>query len=343
MRKAFSLFAVLLVGCLAAIGWWRAADDHAVSRTEFMMGTYVEARAYGRQAAITLNLVFARLEEIEQKMATNRTDSEIAQVNALAGKRAVLVSADTFLVVERALEFAEITAGKYDPTILPIVELWRIGTPQARVPSQGEISGKLPLVNYQAVQLNEEQHSVFLRQQGMGLDLGSIAKGYAADEAMAIFRQHGVRDVFISLGGNVYTMGLNPQGERWRIGIQDPEGDHNAFIGVVETSNETLVTSGAYERYFEAGGCRYHHIIDPFTGYPAESDVLSSTIITSKSIDADALSTSVFILGREKGLQLIERLPGVDAVVIDVDHRVYVSSGMHGRFTLTDRSYHLMP
>jgi len=343
MRKAYPLLAVLLVVALAAFGWWRSTENSEVNRSEFIMGTYIEARAYGRQADKALDLVYARLREIEQKMTINQAGSEVDQVNTQAGKQPVAVSTDTFAVVKRALEYGATTSGKFDPTIQPIVSLWRIGSPEARVPAGSEIDAKLPLVDYRAVQLNAEEQTIYLPKAGMGLDLGGIAKGYAADEAVSILREQGVKNAIISLGGNVYTMGRNPEGKPWRIGVQNPENARNTFIGVIETSDETLVTSGAYERYLEANGKIYHHIIDPSTGYPAESDVLSSTIITTRSIDADALSTSVFILGREKGLQLIEQLTGIEAIVIDLDRQVYLSSGMQGRVTITDELYRLMP
>lgn len=343
MRKAYPLLAAVLVVGLAAFGWWRSTDNGEVNRNEFIMGTYIEARAYGRQASKALDLVYARLREIEQKMTINQAGSEIDNVNLQAGKQAVTVSADTFAVVRRALEYGEITGGKFDPTIQPIVSLWRIGSPEARVPSPAEIQANLPLVDYRHVQLDEQRLTIYLPQAGMGLDLGGIAKGYAADQAVSILREQGVKNAIISLGGNVYTLGRNPQGKPWRIGVQNPENERNTFIGVIETGDETLVTSGAYERYLEVGGKVYHHIIDPATGYPAESDVLSSTIITTQSIDADALSTSIFILGREKGLQLIEQLPGIEAIVIDLDRQVYLSSGMRGRVTITDELYRLMP
>lgn len=344
MRKIYAVLAVfLLVAGVLYVGWWRAADSWEVSRTEFMMGTLVETKAYGRHAAAALDKVYVRLKEIEQRMTIHQPGSEIDAVNDQAGKQPVPVGADTFEVVKKALEYARISSGKFDPTIQPIVSLWKIGSPEARVPAPGEIAAKLPLVGYLAVQLDEQAHSIYLPAPGMGLDLGGIAKGYAADEAAAILRANGVQNALISLGGNIYALGHYPNGKPWRIGIQNPENERDSYIAVIEATNETLVTSGAYERYLDVNGKRYHHIIDPASGYPAETDVLSSTIITTRSIDADALSTSVFILGREKGMQLIEQLPGIEAVVIDKNHKVYVSLGMKNRVAITSELYQLEP
>ncbi|MGI6357748.1 MAG: FAD:protein FMN transferase [Bacillota bacterium] len=344
MRKIYPLIAVLLVIALGFVGWWRSGDQREATRGEFIMGTYIEARAYGRRAEAALDAVYARLAEIEQRMSINLADSEISQVNQQAGSEPVQVSADTFEVVQQALRFAELTGGKFDPTIQPVVSLWKIGSPEARVPTPEEIGAYLAFVDYHLIELNAKTKSIFLPLAGMGLDLGGIAKGYAADEAVTIMRQYGIRNGIISLGGNLYAIGQNPAGDRpWRIGVQDPEDTRNTYVAVLEPVDETMVTSGAYERYLIADGKVYHHIIDPDTGYPAETDVLSSTIVATSSIDADALSTSVFILGREQGMQLIESLPGIEAVVIDKEHRVYVTTGLKNRVSVLNERYQLVP
>jgi len=307
------------------------------------MGTYMEIKAYGRRADAAVNAVIDRLQEIEARMAHNQATSEIAAVNQKAGIKAVPVSQDTFLVVAKALDFAQITGGKFDPTIQPIVDLWQIGSPAARVPAAAEIASRLPAVDYTAIELDPARNTIWLTKPGMGLDLGAIAKGYAADEAAAILRQHGIKSALINLGGNIYAVGSNPSGKPWRIGIQDPLDERNKYIAVLEVIDETLVTSGAYERFLEVEGQVYHHILDPTTGYPAVTDLLSVTIMTTKSIDADALSTSVFILGREAGWELINRLPGIEAVIIDTDQRVWATDGVRNRLTVVDAAYTLVP
>lgn len=333
------LFLILVI----SIGAWRLSANKEANRAEFLMGTYMEIRAIGRKAPQALDAIFARLVEIEDRMTKNNEASEIAAINQQAGLAAVAVSDDTFTVIERALHYAELTQGKFDPTIQPIVELWQIGTPQARVPGEAEIKAKLPMVNYEAIEVNRSNSTVRLNQAGMGLDLGGIAKGYAADEAVRILQEYGVKKALINLGGNLYAVGTNPNNQPWRIGIQDPEDDRNQFIAVIEAEDQTLVTSGAYERFLEHNGITYHHILDPETGYPAASDLLSVTIVTSNSMDADALSTSVYILGREAGLTLIESLPNIEAVLIDRDYRVYLTAGLHDRFTVVDQRYELKP
>jgi thiamine biosynthesis lipoprotein len=343
MRKTFVWVSLFLIVLLIGVGAWRLTDNREASRAEFLMGTYMEIKAFGRQAPTALEKAFARIREIEERMTQNTLDSEIAAINQKAGSEAVKVSEDTFFVIEKALEYGRLTGGMFDPTIQPVVRLWQIGSPEARVPSTAEIEAKLPLVDYRAVQLDATQKKVYLPHAGMGLDLGGIAKGYAADETVAILKAHGVKKALINLGGNIYALGTNPNNEPWKIGIQDPEDQRNQYIAIIAAQDATLVTSGPYERFLKVDDTVYHHILNPTTGYPADTGLLSVTIVASKSIDADALSTSVFALGREAGLDLINSLENVEAVVIDDQYRVYTTAGIRERFTLTDPKYTLMP
>lgn len=343
MRKRYISWALIFLLALLAIGAWRITDNKEVHRAEFLMGTYMEITAIGRRAPAAMAAAFERIQEIEARMTHHGQSSEIAIVNDKAGQTAAPVGADTYQVVKKALRYADLTQGKFDPTILPIVNLWQIGSPQARVPQPYEIESSLPAVGYKGVLLDDTHKTIKLAHAGMGLDLGAIAKGYAADEVAAIFRQHGVKKALINLGGNLYALGNNPAGKPWRIGIQDPESNRNEYMAVVEVDDETLVTSGAYERFLEADGVLYHHILDPFTGYPAESDLLSVTIIGKSSIDADALSTSVFVLGLQEGLKLLNETDNTNFVLIDKDLQVYCSAGAGDRFTITNPKYQLAP
>ncbi|MGE5559562.1 MAG: FAD:protein FMN transferase [Chloroflexota bacterium] len=305
-----------------------------------MMTTQIEAKAYGRTARAALDEVFERLADIDRRMGTLGADSEIAKVNANAGIQPVKVSDDTFLVIQRALEYARKSEGKFDITVQPVVNLWGIGSERAKVPSASELAARVALVGYQQVQLDEANHTVYLPVKGMGIDLGGIAKGYAADEADRIMAEHRVKNALMNLGdSSIYLEGGRPGGQPWRIGIQDPENLEAGYIGIIEAADEALSTSGAYERFFIENGKRYHHIIDPASGMPAESDVLSATIISKQAIDGDALSTSVFILGRERGMAMIEQ-QGLDCIVITKDHAIWLTPGLEGRFELTSGDYH---
>ncbi|MEW6723592.1 MAG: FAD:protein FMN transferase [Bacillota bacterium] len=331
---------VTLVACVLW-AYWRHLDNQVYSQTAFLMGTSVELRVYGRNAQTAAARVFDRLREIEAKMSANLPTSEISQVNAAAGQEWVRVSPDTLVVVKRALAYADLTDGRFNPAIGPLVALWGIGTERARVPLPAEIAQRLPLVDANSVLIDETRTSVYLTKPGMSLDLGGIAKGYGADEAARILRELKVKGAFVNLGGNVYAVGSKPDGTPWRIGIQDPVQPRGALLGVVETGEGSLVTSGAYERCFVEDGRRYHHILDPRDGYPAESDILSVTIVAASSTDCDALSTSVFILGTEAGLALIERLEGFETILVTKDKRVLVSSGLKERLQLRNEEYEI--
>lgn len=344
MRKTAWLAVGLVLTAVAVVGLvFRASDARLVERDEFLMGTLVQAKAFGRFAPGALEEVFARLREIEARMTINAPGSELGAVSDNAGKSPVTVSPDTFLVVKKAIDYAALTGGRFDPTIAPLVSLWHIGFPDARVPAPSEIAGALERVSYRNVLLDPAKSTIYLTEKGMGLDLGAIAKGFAADEAIAILRKHRVTSALVSLGGNVSSLGAKADGKPWRVGIQDPLDTRGPYMATVETTGDTLVTSGGYERFLEVDGKRYHHILDPDTGYPTESDLLSTTIVAGASIDADALSTSTFILGREKALHLLEDLPGTEAILIDKDRVVWVTSGLKKRLQIVDSSYTMAP
>lgn len=237
-------------------------------------------------------------------------------LNQAAGKEYTQLSPDTFYVLEKGKYFSELSGGKFDITIGPLVKLWNIGADKAAIPRESEIKAKASLVNYKDLLLNKQNLSAKLNTPGMMVDLGGIAKGYAADEAIRVIKEAGYQHAMVNIGGNVLTLNTKPDGGYWRLGLQDPLKPRGEYMGIVKLNNQTLVTSGSYERYFEVDGKRYHHILNPQTGYPEENSILSVSIITKVSIDADALSTTIFMLGLEKGMQLIENLPDTEAIFI---------------------------
>jgi thiamine biosynthesis lipoprotein len=309
-----------------------------------MLGTVCTITIYDHPSEEAFSAAFDRIREIENHMSLHTDSSEIALVNANAGKEAVQVSPDTFAVIEKALEIARLSEGAFDPTIAPLVQAWDIGGDNARRPPDEEIAALLPLVDYTKVILEPEKREVYLPVEGMALDLGGIAKGYAADEVKQILLDHGVNKAIVNLGGNVLTLGRKVDGSFWRIGIQDPDDGRGAYVMIVELNDTSLVTSGPYERFLELEGELYHHILDTTTGFPVESDFTSVSIITQSSFLADALSTSVYALGYEKGMDLINSLDGVQAVFLTEDKEVVLSEkasdGELGYF-LTDKKYRI--
>jgi thiamine biosynthesis lipoprotein len=287
----------------------------------------------------TAEEIFKRLKKIEDTMSANKEGTEIAAINDASGGEAIPVSSDTFYVISKALDFAKRTDGAFDPSIGPLVKLWNIGSDNARIPEQHEIQEARALIGYEKVELEPTRSTVRLPLQGMKLDLGAIAKGYAADEISKILERHRVKAAVVDLGGNVLVFGKKKDASPWRVGVQDPASDRGDYIGVVSGGAMTVVTSGIYERFFIEDGIRYHHLLDAKTGFPADNTLISVSIIARNSIDADALSTSVFVLGLEKGMRLVESLPDISAIFIDRSKNVYLSSRATSIFTLTSKVY----
>jgi thiamine biosynthesis lipoprotein len=284
--------------------------------------------------------IFRRLREIENRMSVALADSDVSRINAAAGVEPVQVHADVFEVIERAIHYAGLSGGAFDPTVEPLVALWGIGGENPRVPSQGEIDAALSLVNWRDIVLDRDAGTVFLKRPGMALDLGAIAKGYAADEAAAIIRKAKIKRAIVDLGGNILTYGKKKDGSLWRVGIQNPNNLRGNYIGIMQFGSKTMVTSGVYERFFEDNGVRYHHLLSPADGYPVQNGLLSVTIVTDRSMDADGLSTSVFVLGYERGKALLESLDGVQGIFIFEDRSIRMTAGTG--FTLTDEDYQLV-
>ncbi|HLV10766.1 MAG TPA: FAD:protein FMN transferase [Halanaerobiales bacterium] len=310
------------------------------SETTFLMGTVVQIDIYGSEGEKLIKESFERIREIEEKMSRNIPDSEINQINNSVGKF-VKVSEDTFRVLEKAVAYAELTDGKFEPGIGALVELWGIGTERARIPSEQEINKAREKVDYNSIILDREGCQVKLLREGMSLDLGAIAKGYAADELRKIILSKGIKSAYLNLGGNVLVIGSKPDGSPWRIGIQDPGLESGKIMARLKIEDQAVVTSGNYERYFEEGGIIYHHIIDPETGYPARNGVITVSIISSAAFDADALSTAVFLMGTEKGMELVEGMEGKEAIIVTEKKEVFLSTGLKGKVELFNSDFSL--
>lgn len=312
-----------------------------LSRTELFMGTVVKITLYDSNDSTILDKAFNRVSEIESLVSINQTGTELDKVNDSAGIAPVKVTSTTYDIVEKGVEYSKLSNGDFDITIGPLVKLWNIGLEGAKVPTQEEIDTILPLIDYNLLELNKDDHTIFLKEENMMIDLGSIAKGYAADEISRILTENNVNSAIIDLGGNIYAHGIKPSGSDWNIGIQNPFNTRGDIVGIVKVKNKTVVTSGIYERYIEKDGVKYHHLLNPHTGYPFENNIAGVSIITDKSIDADALSTTVFAKGIEGGLEFVESLPTVDAIFITKDNKVYTTSGIKDSFKLENEDFTL--
>ncbi len=343
-KKALILFLIILSFIFITACEKRRIDlDEFPQKTgtTFLMDTLIQMKVYGENAEEVIDESFACLREIEREMSATMEDSEIFRVNSNTGKF-VDIGENTYKVLKKALEYAELTEGKFDPSIGPLVQLWGIGTKNARVPSREEINNVKNLVDYRLVELEDKETAVKLPKEGMLLDLGAIAKGYAADEVRNIIVSKGIKSAYVNLGGNVLVVGGKPDGNPWKVGIQDPRFERGSVMASIEVKDKTIVTSGNYERYFEKDGIIYHHLLDPQTGYPASSGIISASIITRDSFDADALSTSIFILGPEKGMNLIKSLEGVEVMIITDNLEVMLSEGLKEKVVILDSDFKLI-
>lgn len=313
-----------------------------LSRTEFLLGTVVTISLYDHGSEEILDLAMDKLKALEDTLSINKTGTLIDKINESSGIAPVVVDENTYKVIEKGLTYSQLTNGAFDITVGPIVKLWNIGFPEARVPSAGEIAQTLPLVDFNKVVLDPEKTSVYLTEKGMQLDLGGIGKGYAADEVTTLLKKEGVNHAIIDLGGNLYTLGNKPGNQLWTIGVQDPFNPRGNIIGRLKTANKSIVTSGIYERFVEDNaGNKYHHILNPKTGYPYENQIAGVTIISDSSTDGDALSTAVFAMGIDEGLAFVENLAGVDAIFISLDSKVYTTTGVKDNFVLSNESFTL--
>lgn len=302
--------------------------------SEFLMDTLVRLRIHDEQPEQILDETFNKFRYLENKFSKTISESDVNKINSNAGEKAVEVSDDTYKLLKEAYQFAEKTDGAFDPTIGPLVSLWGIGTEDQQVPTEEEIQNTLKKVDYKKLEI-KDGNKVFLSEEGMSIDLGAIAKGYAADYVLNYFKEKDVDSAFINMGGNISVHRNKIDGTLWNIGIQDPDQTRGSIIAAVEGEDMSVVTSGNYERYFTKDGVRYHHIINPETGYPARKGIISSTVISNNSSYADALSTSFYILGIERSFDIAKSMDDINIVLVTDDNKAYVSEKLKDRIKFT--------
>lgn len=315
----------------------------AYSGERFIMDTliqitvYSENEAKGQKALKEAFGAFERIHDTTNRFQKNgqtaTASNDVVKINENAGTKPVAVSADTINMIERSHYFAGSSGGAFDVSVGPVMDLWGFGKSEQQVPSDEEINRALSLVDYNKVQVDPSNMTVFLTKPGMSLDLGGVAKGYATDEAVKALKEAGIQHAIINAGGNVYALGDKPDGSPWRVGVQDPRGE-KSIIGILYVKDRAVVTSGDYQRYFEQEGVRYHHIIDPTTGKQAR-DVMQTTVVTDSATDADILSTSLFVLGAQKGMCFVKELPGTGAIFIGADRQVTYTENLHDQLEFT--------
>lgn len=329
-KKSLFLFTIglLLVTLLgfAAIYEKKQQPKEPLSATAFKLNTVVTVNIYDSKDKKLLDETMELCDHYEKLFSRTLSSSEISRLNGQTLKQengAFVLSPETAELVSKGLYYGELSNGAFDIAIAPVSSLWDFTSEEKKVPAEEAIQAALPLVNYEDATI--EGNKLTFAKEGMGLDLGAIAKGYIADKMKEFLVSKGVKSATINLGGNVLCIGKKTDNTPFRIGIQKPFADRSETIAILDIEDKSVVSSGIYERYFEKDGTFYHHILNPDTGYPYDNHLVSVTIISDQSMDGDGLSTSCFALGLEKGMELINSLPDVHAVFITDDYQLHYS------------------
>ena len=323
------LSAALLSAAFLLTGCSGAPAQEPESATFFAMDTAMDFTVYGDAAL--LDEAETLIGSLEDQVSVTDEHSDIYAIDhtgsgSLSGNAAELMA--------QALELCRRTGGALDISVYPIVQAWGFTTGSYQVPDEETIQSLLPLVDYTQIQYDAATGVVTL-PEGMEIDLGSVAKGYAGQLAAQMLREHGVQSALLNLGGNVQTVGAKPDGSPWQIGIKDPQGEDAMMVLSVE--DQAVVTSGGYERYFEQDGQTYWHIMDPSTGHPADSGLISVTIVGDEGVVCDGLSTALFVMGLEKAADLWAQSGDFEAVFVTASGEVYITEGLRDRFALTEQ------
>lgn len=307
-----------------------SAADASSSRDIFAMDTYMTVTAYGPNAEMAVDQAQQEIERLDALLSTGAETSEVAQINANGGGT---LSEDTTYLLERSLDLYDSTNGVFDIAIYPIMDAWGFTTGNYTVPSDETIENLLSLTDANNIIYDKDESSISFAKDGMKIDFGGIAKGYTSGRIADIYRECGVTSGLINLGGNVQVVGTKTDGSKWRVAVQSPETEDD-YLGILSTADRAVITSGGYERYFEQDGVKYHHIIDPSTGHPANNGLVSVTIVSADGTLADGLSTSLFIMGKDKAAEYWRaHSDEFDTILEDEDGVLYVTEGIADDFT----------
>lgn len=329
MKKVLSIIcitALFLAGC-AGIG---KIDTKEFKTGFFAMDTYISLTVYGENGDTALGDAQRKVEELEALWSVTDENSDIYTLNSSGGETTA-VSNETGDLLKFALSMSAETDGALDPTIYPVLLAWGFTTGENRIPKEDELQAILRDVGYERIKIDGNEVTV---PEGMKLDMGAVGKGYTGDVLTGILKEAGITSALLDLGGNVQVIGTKPDGSRWRLGLRNPF-DAKEYLGVIEIADAAVVTSGSYERYFIGeDGKRYGHIIDPATGYPAESGLASVTIVAKEGKLCDALSTSLFIMGKEKAEAYWREHGGFDMILVTEEGELYITEGIADAFSL---------
>ena len=292
---------------------------------------------------------FAEIEKLDKFLNNFEPDSEISTVSKFAGVKPVHVSAETLDLMQKTIGISGITNGAFDPAIAPVGKLWKFSGRPANpgMPPDDAIRNALKLVDYRKIKTDSASSEIYLEEKGMEIDLGGIAKGYAADKAIEAIKAKGIKSALVAIAGDIRGYGLNASEKAWKVGIQNPRPENpnserpwEDIFATLNLKESAVSTAGDYQRYFIKDGKRYHHIIDPATGYPSESGLISVSVIAPDGYIADGIDTAILILGLEKGIKLLESR-GIDGVLVDSQKRVFITKNLKGKVEILNKGYQL--
>ncbi len=311
-------------------------ETPSASQDIFAMDTYMTVTAYGEKCTEAVQAAVDEINRLDDLWSVGNSESEISILNE---NGSVILSDETYTVVKEALELYDSTGGLFDITVYPLMVEWGFTTEDYKVPTDEKIKELLKLTGIDKISLDDETHQITL-ETGTQIDLGGIAKGYTSAKIMDIFSEYGIVSGLVSLGGNVQLYGTKVDGSDWRVGVENPDNTIKAlstsdYIGVVQISDKALITSGGYQRYFiDENGEKHHHIIDPRTGSPSNSGLISVTIVSDDGLLADGLSTSLFIMGKDDAISYWhEHSDQFDFILVDSEGKIYVSKGIENNFS----------
>lgn len=328
-RKGTFIFALAGAAILLLIILNIRQEKREASAEVFAMDTVMSLKAYGKNAEKAVSEASAEIKRLESLFSVNIPQSDISAINS---QKTAAVSPDTYGLIKAACSYGEKTDGCLDPAIFPAVKKWGFTTGEYNIPTESELDVLKAHTDPTTINFDDKSMTVSLDDDMSELDLGAVAKGYASDRVIEIFRKNGIESGIISLGGNVAALGKKPDGSLWRVAVQDPKNSEK-YVGIIETENRAVVTSGDYQRYFEKDGKRFHHIIDPKTCMPADSGLSSVTVAASEGLEADALSTAFFIMGKDRAIDYIKNSPEpIGALFIEKSGKISVTQDLEESF-----------
>lgn len=320
MKHKIILWIFISILCLSG-----CRSDKATEKTIYAMDTVMMLKAYGENSEKAVTEAVDMINIADENFDRGDIKSDVYKINH---ERTAKVSTQTSQIFKAASEISEMTDGRFDITIAPIVDLWGFYTKDFYVPDENEINKNLSRVNYKNVSVSGQDICL---KENSEVDLGAIAKGFVSDKITDIFKENGIRSAIVSLGGNVQTMGTRPDGQKWNVAVEHPDKDKE-YAGTLKVENMAVVTSGSYQRYFERDTKIYHHIIDPKTGKPANNGLTSVTVVTESGTLADALSTAVFVMGFDKGIEFWHENENFELIFVTENGEIYITEGLNGVF-----------